>query len=76
MKENGSAALVLDNQPTTGWHTGYGAKTNPGFPHSLVFDLGADREVSGFRYQPRQGKDAGRIGDFKVYLRDKPFAGL
>lgn len=76
VKENGSAALVLDNQPTTWWHTAWVGKINPGFPHTIVFDLGADREVSGFRYQPRQGSVSGRIGDYKVYLRDRPFAGL
>lgn len=76
--ENGSAALVLDNQPTTWWHTGWSEKAgeNPGFPHALVFDLGADREVSGFRYQPRRGATSGRIGDYRVYLRTQPFAGL
>ena len=77
-KENGSASLTLDNQPTTWWHTRWSAKDgkNPGFPHALAFDLGAEREVSGFRYQPRRGAGSGRIGDYKVYLRTAPFAGL
>lgn len=76
VKENGSASLVLDNQPTTWWHTEWSGKKNPGFPHAIAFDLGAEREISGFRYQPRRGAPAGRIGDYKVYLRTRPFAGL
>ncbi len=75
-KENGSAKLVLDNQPTTWWHTQWSGKNNPGFPHQIVIDLGASREVAGFRYQPRQGEANGRIGDYRVYLREAPFAGL
>lgn len=75
-KENGSGALVLDNQPTTWWHTQWSGKTNPGFPHSLVFDLGASRDISGFRYQPRRGAETGRIGDYRIHLRETPFAGL
>jgi beta-galactosidase len=76
LSENGSAKLVLDNQPTTWWHTQWGGKNNPKFPHQLVIDLGAEREISGFRYQPRQGSPNGRIGDYRVYLRTEPFAGL
>jgi beta-galactosidase len=74
-KENGSASLVLDNQPTTWWHTAWSGKTKPGFPHVIAFDLGMNRAIGGFRYQPRRGSPAGRIGDYKVYLSEKPFAG-
>jgi beta-galactosidase len=76
LQENGSAKLVLDNQPTTWWHTQWSDAKNPAFPHQIVLDLGAARELSGFRYQPRQGNGAGRIGDYRVYVRSAPFAGL
>ena len=76
LAENGSGKLVLDNQPTTWWHTQWGGPDNPGFPHQIVIELGAVREVSGFRYQPRQGNGAGRIGDYRVYLRTEAFSGL
>lgn len=74
--ENGSAKLVLDNQPTTHWHTEWSAKVSPGFPHCLIFDLGAERVVSGFRYEPRHGLETGRISDYSILLRPENFKGL
>jgi beta-galactosidase len=73
--ENGSAANVFDNQPTTHWHTRWSGD-QPAHPHALVIDLGTEVEVSGIRYLPRQGSENGRIKDFRVYVSREAFRGL
>ncbi|MGH7870420.1 MAG: beta-galactosidase, partial [Candidatus Dormibacteraceae bacterium] len=51
--DDGKADNVFDLQATTVWHTQWeGAQ--PGHPHQLVIDLGAEQTISGIRYLPRQ----------------------
>ena len=38
-------------------------------PHWIEFHVPAKAEVFGFRYTPRQGKDIGRIKDWKFFAR-------
>ena len=82
--EAAQAGLVMDNQPTTYWHTkwqGAGRFTNastrqgdnPQHPHMIVLDLGKVQKLSGFRYLPRQNRENGRIKDYEVYASPKPF---
>ncbi len=76
-QENGSATNVIDNQPTTFWHTQWkGAE--PAHPHHLVLDLGGRHMVAGFRYLPRPGDSnvGGRIRNYRVYLAEELFPGL
>ncbi|RYG78103.1 discoidin domain-containing protein, partial [bacterium] len=73
--ENGEAANVLDNQPTTYWHTEYGAKT-AAMPHLIVIDLGEEVALGSLRLLPRQdGGVNGRIRDLRVYTSPTPFKG-
>ncbi|MFG3142671.1 family 20 glycosylhydrolase [Streptomyces sp. NPDC048211] len=60
--EDGGGAAVLDDNPYTAWHTAYSAATAQ-YPHHVGLDLGAERQIAGFRYVPRQdGGTNGRIG--------------
>ena len=70
--EAAQAGLVMDNQPTTYWHTKWQGD-NPQHPHMIVLDLGKVQKLSGFRYLPRQNRENGRIKDYEVYASPKPF---
>jgi len=72
--ENGSADNVLDNQPTTFWHTEWNAKQPP-HPHRLILDLGASTTLAAIRCLPRQDGVNGRIGRYRIYLSEEPFPG-
>jgi beta-galactosidase len=69
--EDGSAENAIDGQTATFWHTEWSDK-KPEYPHRLVLDLGQPRQISGFRYVPRQGPDtvAGRIKDYRIFVGD------
>ena len=69
--EAAQAGLVMDNQPTTYWHTKWQGD-NPRHPHMIVLDLGKVQKLSGFRYLPRQDRENGRIKDYEVYASPKP----
>jgi beta-galactosidase len=68
-KGDGTAENAIDGQTANFWHTQWGA-AQPDFPHRLILDLGQPREVSGFRYVPRQGAAdvTGRIRDFRIFI--------
>lgn len=59
------AALVLDGDPGTLWHTQWGDQA-PGFPHELVVGWDAPATLTGLRLLPRQ--DGNRNGWIKDYL--------
>jgi beta-galactosidase len=67
--EDGSAENALDGQTTSFWHTQY-SDAKPNHPHTLIIDLSQPREITGFRYVPRQGPAtvAGRIKDYRIYI--------
>lgn len=71
-EENGLASLLMDNQPTTFWHTQY-SKDKPGQPHQVVIDLGKSSNISGFRYLPRMKNTAGRVKEYNLYVSKTPF---
>jgi beta-galactosidase len=75
--DNGTATNVIDNQPTTFWHSEW-QQNKPPHPHQVVLDLGAVQSLAGFRYLPRPGmpNQGGRIKRFRVYLANEPFPGL
>ncbi|WP_374164818.1 beta-galactosidase [Arcticibacter sp. MXS-1] len=72
-EENGLASLLMDNQPTTFWHTRW-SKDPAVQPHQVVIDLGQLKGLSGFRYLPRMKNEAGRIKGFNLYVSKTPFA--
>ncbi len=71
--ENNSADRVFDNQESTFWHTAYKTQ-KPAHPHLIVFDLGEEVKISGFRCLPRtDNSENGVIKDYKFYAKSTPF---
>ena len=68
-REDGAAENAIDGQTANFWHTQWG-DAQPGYPHRLMLNLGKTREISGFRYVPRQSDGAGRIKDYNIYVGD------
>lgn len=68
-REDGSAENAIDGQTANFWHTEWGNR-QPAHPHRLILDLGQSRELSGFRYTPRQGQAHGRIQNYVIYVGD------
>ena len=62
-------AQAGDGDLTTIWHTEF-VGASPGYPHELVVDLGASRQVEGLVYAPRQDSPNGRVKDFEVRVSD------
>ena len=64
------AAKAIDDDPTTFWHTQW-HKSQPGYPHEIVIDLGELLELSGFTYLPRQdGQDGGLVARYELYTSE------
>jgi len=59
------AALVLDGQPSTYWHTAWRPPIAP-LPHWLRLDLPGSWWLSGLRYLPRQDMSNGTIADYRI----------
>lgn len=78
--EDGSAANLIDSQPSTFWHTEWQTATPPKHPHTVVIDLGletaAAAEFIAVRLLPRQDSPNGRIKQFRLYLLNEPPSGL
>jgi len=70
-REDGTAENAIDGQTANSWITESSA-AQPGFPHRLILDLAQPRNVSGFRYTPRQGPPTttGRIKSYRVFVSD------
>lgn len=68
---NGRAAALLDGNVNSFWHTKYQNGTDP-FPHSVVFDLGVNHEVTGFEFTQRQSNANGKIKDYQLFVSDNP----
>ncbi len=67
---NRSADKIFDLQESTYWQTTPGAK----FPHTVVIDLGSEREISGFQYLPRMETEVpGGIKNYKFYVNKSNF---
>ena len=59
------AEHAIDGDPTTIWHTRYGART-PKPPHQVTIDLGEERTLLGFTYLPRQNGGNGTVGRYRI----------
>ena len=70
--EGDLAENALDGDPDSFWHTLWSAP-HTSHPHTLVIDLGAERELAGLRLLPRQDSTHGRIKDYRLYLSLTPF---
>jgi hypothetical protein len=63
------AALAIDGQPTSIWHTAwFQLAAPPPHPHFLQLDMGQPRSVTGFRYLARQDASVGRIADYRFFV--------
>jgi hypothetical protein len=59
---------AIDGDPDSLWHTPWFELADPPpYPHYLALDLGAYRQVAGFRYLPRQDQDNGRIAAYRLF---------
>ena len=67
LAEGDQAEKAFDGDPDSFWHSLWSAPHSK-HPHTLVIDLGAERELSGVRLLPRQDSANGRIKDYKLYL--------
>ena len=65
------AALAIDGDPTTFWHTPWGEERTD-HPHHLTLDLGRPVKLSGLEYLPRQDMANGRIAEFEVCVGNDP----
>ncbi|MCQ2367920.1 MAG: discoidin domain-containing protein [Kiritimatiellae bacterium] len=65
-KEDGKAENAIDGENRNHWHTRW-SDMKPDHPHVIVVNLGAEYEIAGVRYLPRQTMGAGRIRTFAIY---------
>lgn len=64
-----AAALSIDGDSSTMWHTRWRSPDKPPPPHELQISIGAQRRLSGFRYVPRQDNiTVGNIGRYQFYV--------
>lgn len=65
--ENTPATNAFDGNNSTIWHTEWSA-SSPGYPHTLIVDMGSAYPVNGFNYVPRQNSANGRIASYQFYV--------
>jgi beta-galactosidase len=70
--EDNRAENMIDGDESTFWHSLWG-KPYTKHPHFVVIDLGSEQEFSGFRYEPRQSGEPGRIKGYQFYASNTPF---
>lgn len=62
------ATNAIDNNPATFWQTSI-RSGQVRHPHYIVFDLGQETPIAGFRYLPRQdGSSRGNIANYELYV--------
>ncbi len=67
--EDGAATNSFDGDTNTFWHTQWYGSPDPSHPHEIQIDLGAEYNISGFQYVPRQdGGINGTISQYKFYI--------
>ena len=60
------AALAMDDDPDTCWHTKWEPSPAP-MPHGLVVDFGREVTLAGITYLPRQDMANGRIAECELF---------
>lgn len=69
---SGFAAAAVDGDPNTYWHSAWQSGTSS-LPGYITIDLGAEYDVDGVSYLPRQSNANGLMKDYKVFVTaDKP----
>jgi beta-galactosidase len=63
----GNASHLVDNDPSTYWHTMYSV-TVAKYPHWVDFDAGAVKNIKGFVYLPRQDSRNGNIKNYEIQI--------
>lgn len=67
---NKNAEKIFDLQESTYWSTNQGVP----FPHTIVIDLGQDKQISGFQILPRMEEGAPEaIKDYRFYVKGDIF---
>ena len=66
-EKEGPAALLLDGDKSTIWHTEYKDR-QPGYPHEVVVDMGRETTSSGFYYTPRANRGNGTLDHFEFFV--------
>ena len=72
LAEGDQAEMAFDGDADTFWHSLWSAP-HTSHPHTIVFDLGAEIEISGVRLLPRQDSPNGRIKEYRLYSSLAPF---
>lgn len=67
MGSDGAATNLIDGDTSTIWHSMYGV-TLASYPHWIIFDCLADKNIKGFTYLPRQLGNNGDIKDWKLEI--------
>ena len=64
---SGFANAAIDGDPSTYWHSAWqsGSSTLPGY---ITIDLGAEYDVDGVSYLPRQSNANGLMKDYKIFV--------
>ena len=63
----GNASHLVDNDPSTYWHTMYSVTVTK-YPHWVDFDAGTVKNMKGFVYLPRQDSRNGNIKNFEIRI--------
>ena len=69
------AALAIDDDPDTCWHTQWEPSPVP-MPHELVIDFDRPVTLKGMTYLPRQDMANGRIGECEVFAEGERVASV
>jgi hypothetical protein len=64
------AAMVLDGDPETFWHTSWGA-IEPPHPHELIIEFKEILTLQGVRLRARADHENGRIAEFSLFLAER-----
>ncbi|MGI8415621.1 MAG: discoidin domain-containing protein, partial [Nakamurella sp.] len=71
--EDTPATNAIDGDPSTFWSSGWSYGTEE-FPNSVILDLVSPQRVCALNYLPRQGNTNGNIGDYRIYVSNRPDA--
>jgi hypothetical protein len=64
-----AAALAVDGNPNTFWHTLWNVSNPPVCPHEIQVSLGTEQTINGFSYLPRQDNYSnGTVGQYEFYV--------
>ncbi len=67
---NKNGDKIFDLQESTYWSTNEGVP----FPHTIVIDMGQDKQISGFQILPRMEEGAPEaIKDYRIYVKSSAF---